>query len=78
MQADLEITSERIEEALTVRSWSWRWVFPARRTHRDGASGCIRRHDLHESAVQQEWRIRLRGEMLMGDDGDRDVGLLTT
>jgi integron integrase len=34
-------------------SWPWQWVFPARRTHRDPASGSVRRHHLHESVVQR-------------------------
>ena len=35
------------------RSLVWQWVFPARRRHRDEATGEIRRHHLHESAVQR-------------------------
>ena len=33
-------------------SWSWRWMFPAVRVHRDPA-GALRRYHLHESAVQR-------------------------
>jgi len=35
------------------RSWPWQWVFPARRRHVDRVTGQIRRHHLHESAVQR-------------------------
>jgi len=34
-------------------SWPWQWVFPARRRYVDRATGQIRRHHLHESAVQR-------------------------
>ena len=34
-------------------AWAWQWVFPARRRLRDPESGRIRRHHLHESAVQR-------------------------
>ncbi len=35
------------------RSWPWQWLFPATRRHRDAASGQVRRHHLHESAMQR-------------------------
>ncbi len=35
------------------RSLSWQWVFPARRRHLDRESGQLRRHHLHETAVQR-------------------------
>jgi integron integrase len=35
------------------RSWSWQWVFPARRLYRDPASGRNLRHHLHESVIQR-------------------------
>jgi len=35
------------------RLWPWQWVFPARRRHVDRETGQIRRHHLHESAVQR-------------------------
>ncbi len=35
------------------RSWPWQWVFPARRRYVDRATGQVRRHHLHESAVQR-------------------------
>ncbi len=34
-------------------SWPWQWVFPARRRHRHAASGQLRRHHYHETAVQR-------------------------
>jgi len=36
-----------------ARSLSWQWVFPARRRHLDQESGELRRHHLHETAVQR-------------------------
>jgi len=35
------------------RSWPWQWVFPARRRYRDRETGQLRRHHLHETAVQR-------------------------
>ncbi len=35
------------------REWGWQWVFPATRFYRDTATGQLRRHHLHESAVQR-------------------------
>lgn len=35
------------------RSWPWQWVFPATRRYVDGVTGQVRRHHLHESAVQR-------------------------
>jgi integron integrase len=35
------------------RSWPWQWVFPARRRYVDRETGQVRRHHLHESAVQR-------------------------
>lgn len=35
------------------RSWPWQWVFPARRTYLERASGERRRHHLHETVVQR-------------------------
>jgi integron integrase len=34
-------------------AWAWQWVFPARRTYVDQASGELRRHHLHQSAMQR-------------------------
>jgi len=36
--------------------WAWRWVFPAARTYVDRSTGEVRRHHLHESALQREVR----------------------
>jgi integrase len=41
-------------------SWPWQWVFPARRHYRDPGSGRIRRHHLHESAVQRAMTAAVR------------------
>ena len=35
------------------RSWVWQWVFPATRPYADRATGEVRRHHLHPSAVQR-------------------------
>ncbi len=35
------------------REWAWQWVFPATRTYVEPASGQVRRHHFHESAVQK-------------------------
>jgi len=36
-----------------AREWVWQWVFPARQLSRDPESGRIRRHHVHENAVQK-------------------------
>ncbi len=36
--------------------WAWRWVFPAARTYAERSTGEVRRHHLHESALQREVR----------------------
>jgi integron integrase len=41
-------------------SWPWQWVFPARRSYRDSASGRSRRHHLHESVVQRAMTAAVR------------------
>jgi integron integrase len=35
------------------RAWEWQWVFPAKRTYKDLASGEVRRHHLHETVLQR-------------------------
>jgi len=35
------------------RQWTWQWLFPASRTYVDARTGEIRRHHLHETAVQR-------------------------
>ncbi len=40
--------------------WAWQWVFPARRRYRDRVSGRIRRHHLHQSAVQRAMTAAVR------------------
>ena len=47
------------------REWLWQWVFPASRFYRDRESGEMRRHHLHESAVQRAVK-----------DAARDAGLV--
>lgn len=39
---------------------AWQWVFPARRRYRDAATGEIRRHHLHETAVQRRVQRAVR------------------
>ena len=36
-----------------TRSWPWQWVFPAKRLYNDRATGELRRHHLHPTAVQR-------------------------
>jgi len=36
-----------------ARSWLWQWVFPARQLSTDPESGRLRRHHVHENAVQK-------------------------
>ena len=36
--------------------WSWQYLFPAARAHRDGASGKYIRHHLHVTAIQRAVR----------------------
>lgn len=36
--------------------WPWQWVFPASRPYRDGETGRLRRHHLHESVLQRAVR----------------------
>lgn len=35
------------------RDWAWQWVFPARQLSKDPETGRIRRHHVHENAVQK-------------------------
>jgi integron integrase len=39
-----------------AREWAWQWVFPAARTYADRSTGEVRRHHLHESALQRALR----------------------
>jgi len=36
-----------------AREWAWQWVFPARQLSKDPDSGGVRRHHVHENAVQK-------------------------
>lgn len=38
------------------REWPWQWLFPATRQYRDGKSGKLRRHHLHETVLQRAFR----------------------
>jgi len=40
--------------------WVWQYLFPATRLHRDGVTGQLRRHHLHESVVQRAVRDAVR------------------
>jgi integron integrase len=42
------------------REWGWQWVFPAARTHVEVETGEVRRHHLHESAVQRAFKAAVR------------------
>ena len=72
-QADLAMGTGSVEmpEALArkypgaSREWAWQWVFPASRFYKDRESGEMRRHHLHESAVQRAVK-----------DAGRDAGLV--
>ena len=44
-----------------ARAWEWQWVFPATGAYRDAASGEMRRHYLHESAVQRAVKVAVGG-----------------
>jgi integron integrase len=43
-----------------ARDLGWQWVFAARRTRVDAASGEVCRHHLHETAVQRQLRDAVR------------------
>jgi integrase len=38
---------------------AWQWVFPATRFHVDQETGSVRRHHLHESAMQRAFKAAL-------------------
>ena len=38
------------------REWPWQWVFPATRPYSHAPTGQRRRHHLHESVIQREFR----------------------
>lgn len=35
------------------RAWGWQWVFPATTRYHDRVTGALRRHHLHETAIQR-------------------------
>lgn len=43
-----------------ARSWAWQWVFPATRPYRDGTSGELRRHHLHETVLQRTFHAAVQ------------------
>ena len=43
-----------------ARDWPWQWIFPARRRYSDPATGELRRHHLHESAMQRAMAAAVR------------------
>lgn len=46
--------------ASAAKSWRWQYVFPATRLSADPRSGVVRRHHLHQSAVQKAVRAAAR------------------
>ena len=42
------------------RDWIWQWVFPSSRAGVDRETGVVRRHHLHESAVQRAVAVAVR------------------
>ena len=45
-------------------SWSWQYVFPARRPSKDPLAGLVRRHHLHKSSVRRALQTAVRGARL--------------
>jgi integron integrase len=43
-----------------AREWVWQWVFPATSHYRDGETGRLRRHHLHQSVVQRAVKEAVR------------------
>ncbi|HEX2734002.1 MAG TPA: integron integrase [Polyangiaceae bacterium] len=44
--------------------WRWQWVFPAARCYRDSLSGELRRHHVHETAVQRAMTAAVRSSRI--------------
>ena len=42
-----------IKAPSAAAAWAWQWVFPARRIYADRVTGELRRHHLHQSAMQR-------------------------
>jgi integron integrase len=67
-QTDLEFGAGAVElpNALETRSplaatdWTWQWLFPSARTHRDRRTGRIFRRHLHESVLQRAFAFAVR------------------
>jgi integron integrase len=43
-----------------AREWAWQWVFPARQLSKDPESGKVRRHHVHENAVQKAMQLAVQ------------------
>jgi integron integrase len=43
-----------------ANEWAWQWLFPAARFYQEVATGERRRHHLHESVLQREFRTAVR------------------
>jgi integron integrase len=50
--------------AAAATEWRWQWLFPARRSHRDAATGARMRHHLHETAMQRAMAAAVRSSGL--------------
>jgi integron integrase len=67
-RADLEQGwgSVELPDALAIkypsaaRDWAWQWIFPASRLYTVAATGERRRHHVHESVVQREFKVAVR------------------
>ncbi len=69
------IAVSRIPEALgrkypgIATSWNWCWVFPARKRAVDPQSGVVKRHHLHETALQRSVKTAIRRAGIEKDGG---------
>jgi integron integrase len=43
-----------------TRDWAWQWIFPAKRIYTDSVTRVRRRHHVHESVLQREFRVAVR------------------
>ena len=44
--------------------WGWQWVFPATRPYEELERGVVRRHHLHETVIQREFKIAVSAARL--------------
>lgn len=49
-----------VKQPSAARALNWYWVFPARRTYVDRATGARRRHHLHETSIQRTVALAAR------------------